>query len=510
MNSCENRLLLSLNNDILRSLSGRWRGCLQNDICIGRLRDAAFRNSQHAVFNRSLCLVIVCQSPLNIRRNREGIAVLVAGKQRNLGQVICHTFYCRRSAAVIIQLVQIRLCHNLHGHRLCRLVNLFALFIFSDRIGQSNGIGADHKAGNYVARNLGITLIRCQLPLVLTCIKRHILAVLILCFHLQRGQIKGICRIIIINQIRDGAGHRKGIEIPRRQNLQLYTIGFHTIDNCIDLIGAGGSKSDGSRCLINSNAIVLFRIPFNLSCYIEIVAFLILSSNGQRRDIGCVIAVIEIERLETAFHRYGGKFHRMDGQFNQLTPEVCCCLNGTVRLIAEEQCFSIIGLQSLQHGIAIPVGRDCGILRGVIEVLVYNRPCAAQAGVEAVPGDIIRIESLDLNAVEAHILLLIQLNGLCIGSQPSQCIEGIHLAGRDDGVFGGIVEIAEIRRNRLTGAQCVRCGFEIALVEDCHIQLVGVIARDIAVLDSGVQILHCGHPVAAEGIFSVVPSFPVR
>ena len=117
-----------------------------------------------------------------------------------------------------------------------------------------------------------------------------------------------------------------------------------------------------------------------------------------------------------------------------------------------------------------------GVLRGIVEIFVHNRPCTAQAGVETVPIYIIGIESFDLNAVETHILLFIQLNGLCIGYQSIQCIERINLMRCDDGVLGGIVEIAEIRRNRLTGAQCIRCGFKVAIIEAGQIQVVGVVA----------------------------------
>ena len=435
--------------------------------------------------------------------------MLVAAEERDLRQVIGFAFDCRGSAAVIIQLIQIRFCRNIHGHRLCRLVNRFALSVFSHRIGQRNGIGADHKAGNDVLFNLGITLIGGQLPFVLVGVEGHILAVLILCGHFQRGQIKGIGRIVVINQIRDGSGNRKCIEIPFRQNLQLHAIGFRAVDNGIDLISARFRKGDGSRCRINGNAVALFRIPFDLSGRVEIVAVFILGGNGQLGNIGGVAAVIEIERIETAFQCYGGEFHRIDGQFNQLTVEISRCLNGAVRLIAEEQFFFIIGFQRFQHGIAVPVCRDFGIFRSVVEILIHNRPCTAQPGVEAIPGDVIGIESIDLNAVEAHILLFIQFNGLGIGDEPIQSIEGIDLTGRDNGVFGGIVEIAEIRRHRLTGEQCIRCGFKVALIEARHIQSVGIVARNIAVLNSGVQIFHGRSAVAAEGIFFILPAFPM-
>ena len=80
--------------------------------------------------------------------------------------------------------------------------------------------------------------------------------------------------------------------------------------------------------------------------------------------------------------------------------------------------------------------------------------------------------------------------------------------GCDDGVLGGIVEIAEIRCNRLTGEQFIRCGFKVALIEGSQIQVVGVVARNIAVLNSGVQILYCGSTVATEGVICVFSFSP--
>ena len=504
----EGRLLLDSNNDILCSLAGRGRGGFQNHIRIGGIRNTANRNEQFSVFNRGIGLIGTCQCPLDVRRNRTGIAVLITGQQRDAGQIIRCALYCGGSAVIIIQLIQIRLCRHLYGQRLCRPINRFALLVLSDRIIQGNGIRADYKAGDCAADDCGIALIRGKPPLEPVILERHVLAVLILGFHIERAQVKGVRRIVVIDQIGNRAVHGQRIELPLGQNLQRYTVGFRAVHYGINLIGSRCGKLDAARGFVNRNVIVCFCIPLDSIGYVEVVAVLVQSGHSQCGNIGGVAAVVEVERLKAALYRNRGKHNRQDGQFNQLAVEIIRCFDRILRLIAQEQLCSVIRLERLEDRVAVAVCRDLGVLRSVVQVFVHNRPFAAQAGIEAVPVHVVFILRLDLDAVQTQALLLIQRNLFGIRHQTIECIDWVHLLRGDDGVLGGVVERTEVRRDRLTGAQLIGGRLECALIQGVHIQTVGVVAGDSPVLDAGIQILDRTSAVPAEGILLKRPSFP--
>ena len=507
-NCLEGRLLLDLNNDILCSLAGRGRGGFQNHIRIGSIRDTANRNEQFSVFNRGIGLIGVCQRPLDVRRNSAGIAVLIARQQRNAGQIILCALYCGGSAVIIIQLIQIRLCRHLYGQRLCRPIDRFALLVLSDRIIQGNRIRADYKTGDYAAADFGIALVRGKPPLEQAIVKRHVLTVLILGLHIERAQVKGIRRIIIIDEIGNRAVHGQRIELPFGQNLQRYTVGFRAVHYGINLIGSRCGKLDAARGFVNRNVIVCFCIPLDLASYIKIIAGLVQSGHSQCGNIGGVAAVVEVERLKAALYRNRGKHNGQDGQFNQLAVEIIRCFDRILRLIAQEQLCSVIRLERIQNRVAVAVCRDLGILRSVVQTFVHNRPFAAQPWIEAVPVHVVFVFRLDLDAVQTQALLLVQRNLFGIRHQTIERIDRVHLLRGDDGVLGGVVERTEVRCNRLTGAQLIGCRLEFALIQGNHIQTVGVVAGDSPVLDAGIQILDRASAVPAEGILLKLPSFP--
>ena len=362
----EGRLLLNLNNDILCSLAGRGREGFQNHIRIGGIRDTANRNEQFSVFNRGIGLIGVCQRPLDVRRNSTGIAVLIARQQRNAGQIILCALYCGGSAVIIIQLIQIRLCRHLYGQRLCRPIDRFALLVLSDRIIQGNRIRADYKTGDYAAADFGIALVRGKPPLEQAIVKRHVLAILILGLHIERAQVKGVRRIIIIDEIGNRTVHGQRIELPFGQNLQRYTVGFRAVHYGINLIGSRCGKLDAARGFVNRNVIVCFCIPLDLAGYIKIVAVLVQSGHSQCGNIGGVAAVVEVERLKATLYRNRGKHNRQDGQFNPLAVEIIRCFDRILRLIAQKQLCSVIRLERIEDGVAIAVCRDLGVLRSVV------------------------------------------------------------------------------------------------------------------------------------------------
>ena len=504
----EGRLLLDLNNDILCSLAGRGRGGFQNHIRIGGIRDTANRNEQFSVFNRGIGLIGVCQRPLDVRRNSTGIAVLIARQQRNAGQIILCALYCSGSAVIIIQLIQIRLCRHLYGQRLCRPIDRFALLVLSDRIIQGNGIRADYKAGNCAAADCGIALIRGKPPLEPVILERHVLAVLILGLHIERAQVKGVRRIIVIDQIGNRAVHGQRIELPLGQNLQRYTVGFRAVHYGIDLIGSRCGERNAARGFVNRNVIVCFCIPLDSVGYVEVVAVLVLSGHGQIRNIGGVAAVVEVERLKAALYRNRGKHNGQDGQFNQLAVEIIRYFDRILRLIAQEQLYSVIRLECIEDRVAVAVCRDLGVLRSVVQPFVHNRPFAAQAGIEAVPVHVVFVFRLNLNAVQTQALLLVQRDLFGIRHQTIERIDRIHLLRGDDGVLGGVMEQTEVRRDRLTGAQLIGCRLECSLIQSIHVQLVGVVAGDIPVFDARIQIFNRASAVSAEGILPELPALP--
>ena len=194
----------------------------------------------------------------------------------------------------------------------------------------------------------------------------------------------------------------------------------------------------------------------------------------------------------------------MNGQINQLAVEISRCFDRILRLIAEEQLCSVIRLQRLENGIAVPVCCDLGIPRGIVQVFVHNRPCAAQAGIETVPVHVMFVFRLNLDAVQPQALLFIQRNLIGIRHQTIKCIQRVHLLRCDYGVLGCIVERTEVRRNRLTGAQLIGCRLEFAPIQAVHIQAVGIKTRDIPVFDAGIQIFDCTSAIPAEGIHATL------
>ena len=296
----EDGLLLGLDNDILRRLSGRSRSRLKDDVRIGRLRDAAGRNEQFSVFNRGISLIGVCQFPLDVGRDRAGIAVLVAGEQRDTGQVIGRALDSRRSAAVVVQLVQIRLRRHLYGQRLRRFVNRLSVLVLSDRVIQGNGIRADDKAGERAAADFGIALVRGEPPLEQFFVKRHVLAVLILGLHNERTQVEGVRRIIIIDEIGDRAVHGQRLELPLGQYLERHAVGLGVVYDGVDLIISRLGKFDVARGLVDGQAVVVLHAPSDSAGHVEILALLVLRGHGQTRNVGGVAAVVEVERLKAA------------------------------------------------------------------------------------------------------------------------------------------------------------------------------------------------------------------
>ena len=109
----------------------------------------------------------------------------------------------------------------------------------------------------------------------------------------------------------------------------------------------------------------------------------------------------------------------MNGQIDQLTVEISRCFDRILRLISEEQLCSVIRLQCLEDGIAVPICRNLSILRGIVQIFVHNRPCAAQTGIETVPVHVMFVFRLDLDAVQPQALLFVQRNLVGIGHQTS-------------------------------------------------------------------------------------------
>ena len=504
----EDGLLLGLDNDILRRLSGRSRGRLEDDVRIGRLRDAAGRNEQRAVFDHGVGLVGGRERPLDVGRDRAGIAVLVAREQRDAGQVIGRALDSRRSAAVVVQLVQIRLRRHLYGQRLRRFVNRLAVLVLSDRVIQGNGIRADDKAGERAALNFGIALVRGEPPLEQAFVERHVLAVLILGLHNERAQVEGVRRIIIIDEIGDRAVHGQRLELPLGQYLKRHAVGLGVVYNGVDLIISRLGKFDVARGFVDGQAVVVLHAPFDSAGHVEVLIVLVLGGHGQTLNVGGVAAVVEVERLKAAGYGDRGQLDGQDGQLDQLALEVSRGLDRSLGLIAQEQRLSVIRLPRLKDRVAVAVCRDLGILRSVVQTFVHDRPFAAQARIEAVPVDVKLVFRLDLDAVQTQALLLVQRNLFGIGYETVERIDRVHLLRGDDGVFRCIVERTEVRCNRLTGAQLIGGRLECALIQGVHIQTVGVVAGDIPVLDAGIQILDRAEAVPAEGVLLELPSFP--
>ena len=340
--------------------------------------------------------------------------MLISCNQRNLCQVVCHTFYRIGCAAVIVKFIYIRLCHDLYGNRQRLFIYRFAIFVCSYRVIQCNCIHSHNKPCNCILVNCGIVISTCQSPVILVCIKCKIMTILVYACDGKRRKVKGICRIIVVNQIGNHACYGKRIQIPFGKNLQSHSVGFCAVYNGINLIGACFVKGNLACGFIYGNAVCFLCIPFYLVCYIKIVAVLILCGNGKIGNVCGIISVIQIEGFKFARKRYFGKLYRLDGKLYQFAVERICCVNGRLWLIAKEKLFSVIRLQCLQERVAVFVFCDFCIFRCVIKVFIHNCPFAAQARIEPIPSHIIFIQCLHLNAVQTHILLFIQGNFFCI------------------------------------------------------------------------------------------------
>ena len=294
------------------------------------------------------------------------------------------------------------------------LIYRFVIIIFSYRVIQCNCIRSHNKPCNCIPVNCGIALIACQSPVILICIKRHIVAILVFACDGKRRKVEGICSIIIVSQIGNGSLYSNFIQISFGKYLQCHSVGFCSIDNGINLIGSCFGKGNLACSFIYGNAFCFLCIPFYLVCYIKIVAVLILCGNGKIGNVCLIISVIQIEGFKFARKRYFGKLYRLDGKLYQFAVEIIRCFNGRLRLIAKEKLFSVIRLQCLQERVAVFVFCDFCIFRCVLAVLIFDCPCAAQARIEPIPSHIIFIQCLHLNAVQTHILLFIQRDVLRI------------------------------------------------------------------------------------------------